>query len=114
MPAIEIPHLKMPLTVVDGRALAVEQDSDEEILQAAETVLRYEIGHRVDLPDFGLSDQAFRQGGADREEVREAIEAWEPRARPIVEDAEDGLEAAETLHDGIHALRAAIQGGQRG
>lgn len=102
--AVDIPHFRLPVQVHDGRFAVVEQDSLDEIGQCAETVLRYPLGHRLDLPDFGLSDQAFGMGGADMVEIGEAIETWEPRATSLV----DGLDEAESLEQGISQLRVTV------
>jgi phage baseplate assembly protein W len=78
-----IPHLRLPISFEAGSV--VEQDSEQEILQNVRVILMYERGQRVDLPRFGVSDQALRQGGADLDEIIKAIADWEPRAVPILE-----------------------------
>jgi phage baseplate assembly protein W len=79
----DIPHLRLPISFEAGSV--VEQDSEQEILQNVRVILMYERGQRVDLPRFGVSDQALRQGGADLDEIIKAIADWEPRAVPILE-----------------------------
>jgi hypothetical protein len=77
--AIEVPQLAVPFRIERGRALVVEQDSDAEVMQCVEAVLRYRPGHRLDLPEFGTRDQAHRQGGASMVELADAVERFERR-----------------------------------
>lgn len=81
----EIPRLALPFRVAGGRAAVVEQDSDQEVLQCVETVMRYRPGDRVAAPDFGVPDQAHQQGGADLVTVADRIEVWEPRVQSLAE-----------------------------
>jgi hypothetical protein len=85
MTDFDVPRLKMPLRYVGGRAELVEQDSDDEVAQCAEAIVRTPIGHRLDLPDFGIDDQAFRENGADLPGIGGAIERYEPRARTLLD-----------------------------
>jgi phage baseplate assembly protein W len=104
----EIPHLRFPLSVQNGRFEVVEQDSAEDYLQRVGSVLRYPLGLRVDLPDFGLSEQAFRPGGADVDEIRAAIETWEPDAPISIEEIQS-LAQAETSEMGVQALSVLVE-----
>jgi hypothetical protein len=70
---------------------AVEQDSDAEIAQCVYAVLATEQGQRLDLPDYGLPDQTFGEGGADLDAIREAAEEWEPRAEVLTDSEFDGI-----------------------
>lgn len=79
----DIPHLALPLRIVNGQAAVVEQDSDAEVLQCVEVVARYRPGDRVAAPDFGVPDQAHQQRGADLVTVADRIELWEPRVRAL-------------------------------
>lgn len=91
----EAPKLRVPFEMIQAggiRALTVAQDSTAEIVQCVYAILATEQGSRIDEPEFGVRDQAFRQGGADFEEMREAIARWEPRAREVLTDDQlDGL-----------------------
>jgi len=83
--AVLIPHLRVPLQLIGGSFSTVEQDSAQEIEIAVTNVMRYEPGWRPEAPEFGLPDQTFRQGGARPEEVREVINAHEPRVEALVD-----------------------------
>jgi hypothetical protein len=54
-------------------------------------VNRVEVGSRQEEPDFGVTDQAFRQNGADLEELEAVAGTWEPRASLLNEVAWDQL-----------------------
>jgi len=82
-----IPHLQMPLSFATGpdgpRMQVVEQDSDEELTQCVETILRYPLGFRQELPEFGITDPVMRENGADVQEMVRAVTEWEPRVSAI-------------------------------
>lgn len=77
-----VPHFSFPFRrLANGKTLAVvEQDTDDEVMDCVEVFLSTEQGERVELPDYGLPDQVFREGGVDMEQVHSQIEVWEPRA----------------------------------
>lgn len=84
-----IPHFALPFRfqthLGQARAVVNEQDSYEEIADCVQAVLSYERGTRVELPEFGIRDQTFRQGGVDKEEIERVISQWEPRADAVIE-----------------------------
>lgn len=92
--SVRIPHLSLPFRIVDGAAAVNEQDSVEEIVDCVEAILRCPQGHRVELPDFGLADQAFAQSGADPQIVEATVNRWEPRTRTIATVNPDALKDA--------------------
>lgn len=53
---------------------------DDEIMDCVEVLLSTERGERIELPDYGLPDQLFKEGGVDLQQVRAIIDTWEPRA----------------------------------
>jgi len=75
-----IPKLRLPLSFTDGRARLVEQDSQAEVEQCVEVILRTVAGERLERPDFGIPDFVHRQGGVDVDAVKAAIDRDEPRA----------------------------------
>lgn len=73
------PQFKIPFQMdSSGFIREVEQDTDEEILQNAVVVLRYRNGQRLELPEFGIPDQTFLQGGVNMDVIVGAIQRWEP------------------------------------
>lgn len=80
----QVPHIKLPLTLTGSGTSVVEQDSDEEIRQCVEMILRTQVGSRIEMPEFGIEDLAFsRSTDHIEEEVLRAVEEWEPRAGAI-------------------------------
>ena len=73
------------------KARTVDQDSKDEIAQCVYAILATEPGTRTELPEFGFASQLFRQGGVDLEELRQAVEEWEPRAQILTESEFEGL-----------------------
>lgn len=102
-------HLALPFRIVGTRAVAVDQDSDAEILQSVEVLMRYRPGDREAVPDFGVPGQAHRQGGADLVTVAERVELWEPRVRAVAESM--GLEVGGLLQQVRVKVQAAPQEG---
>lgn len=84
---IDTPHFKFPfkLTTDGTRAMVVEQDSDEEIMDCLEVLLSTQPGERIELPDYGVPDQAFRENGLDPVVVSDAVRQWEERAEIFIE-----------------------------
>lgn len=77
--------------VVPAKARTVEQDSKDEIAQCLFAIFATQPGDRTELPEFGLASQLFRMGGVDLDELREAVEEWEPRADVLTETEFEGL-----------------------
>ena len=75
----DIPRFRIPFEVTDGKARTVEQDSDRDVQQCVQAITSTETGSLTDLPEFGISDQAHRKGGADLAEIGDALSRWEPR-----------------------------------
>jgi phage baseplate assembly protein W len=82
----DIPHFSFPFRrTANGKTVeVVEQDMDDEILDCIEVLLTTERGERIELPDYGLPDPLFIQGGTSLEMVRQIIATWEPRANATV------------------------------
>lgn len=94
-------HFAFPFDVnSDGMIATVEQESDDEIAGCYAVILSWPLGTRDLLPDFGVDEQAFQQGGADLEEIRTALQVNETRAIPSL------TEDDEQLQDFIDTVRA--------
>jgi phage baseplate assembly protein W len=97
----DIPHFAIPFRIDGARgAIVNEQDSDEEITDCAETVLRYEIGQRPERPEFGIPDQTFAEPEPDVSLIQEALVRWEPRTNLIV-----GESVVDTIDELITKIR---------
>lgn len=98
---VNTPQLKFPMQMTaNGTVLLVEQDSFEDRVQNALICLRYARGQRTQLPEFGLPDQAMRQGGANLNEIVSSVLQWEPDVDPKIIEAiirDGGLEQTITV-----------------
>jgi phage baseplate assembly protein W len=75
-----IPHFALPFRIDGVRGAVVhEQDSEEEIMDCIETILRFDTGHRPERPEFGIPDQTFAMPEPDVTLVEAALVEWEPR-----------------------------------
>lgn len=70
----------------------VEQDSEDDVLNCVEVVLRTRIGERVELPDFGTPDITFLQQPISLQAIEAAITAGEPRSTQMLEQAPDKID----------------------
>lgn len=89
-----------------GPALVVEQDSDDDIEQCIEAIVRTIRGQRLELPDFGIADPVLQEGGPDIGDISRAIEHWEPRAHTVIDVSDDSAldQLATIIHIGIEEV----------
>jgi hypothetical protein len=74
----------------DGHIHEVEQRSLDEIAACVEVILRYPIGHRETLPEFGIPELTFRESMEEVSTVLAThIARWEPDARIFIEARPD-------------------------
>lgn len=86
-------RLVWPLTVTaEGNLATVEQDSDDDIRQCIEAIVRYRIGDRYDLPEMGMADPTFEELPIDLSAIREVLERHELRAHVLLEGGDELLE----------------------
>lgn len=80
---VRIPQFRTPFQMIGSTVAEVEQDSDREIDQCTEAVLRTPAGTRIEDPEFGRPDETFAQLPPDptADIYLTAIEQFEPRAR---------------------------------
>src|SRR5213596_2288974 len=81
----DVPHIALPIRYVNGHITTVEQDSNADIEQCIEVICSYIKGDREEAPEFGISDQTFREGGIDANVLKQEIEELEPRANTLLE-----------------------------
>ena len=97
----DIPHFAVPFRITGTSATVVEQDSDEDILACAETILRTPVGSRIEEPEFGMEDPTFTTDPAVIERVAiDALHEWEPRTTALAEAEIDDLIAKATVNLG--------------
>lgn len=107
---MKYPHFAYPFRFsrdVTGTHVVVhEQDSVDEVFDCVQVIVRYPVGFRKDLPEFGITDQVFQEGGLDLGLLQAEIYTWEPRS-----DAEIDQRIAES--DALSTVvRARIFGGE--
>lgn len=74
------PHFAIPFRLRGASgAVVTEQDTEEEILDCVETIVRYNVGHRPEKPDFGIPDPTFSHPSPDIGKIRDSVNTWEPR-----------------------------------
>lgn len=81
-----IPHFEQPFNFgpTGQSPLVCDQESREDILNCVENILRYTIGFREDMPEFGIPDFTFETMPIPLGQIIDAILKFEPRAAPIV------------------------------
>lgn len=85
----QAPHFAIPFKIGPvghgaPTALVTEQDSEEEVMDCIEVILRYETGYRIEKPSFGTPDLTFSEPAVDTSRIAEAVEEWEPRAEALI------------------------------
>lgn len=88
----DIPHLAVPLQVINGQFVTVEQDTDDEVAQCVRNICAFERGFRIEDPDFGIADPTFTTMPIDTDDIAIALEDYEDRAMVTIfqEIAPDG------------------------
>lgn len=88
------PHLSVPFRLAPSGAYVEvdDQDSPEEVRGCVYNILVTPLGHREELPEFGVVDPTFRTASATLEDVQAAVEQWEDRAPIVFEEDPDYLD----------------------
>jgi hypothetical protein len=81
----DIPHFAFPFRVDGGRVVVNEQDTSDDVVTCVVAVMLCPTGYRTELPEFGIDDPTFREGGPDQEAIATAIQRWEPRADALLQ-----------------------------
>jgi hypothetical protein len=76
-----ISHLAMPLQVINGRWVTVEQDTDEEVAHCVRNICAFERGFRIEDPNFGIADPTFNTMPINTADIANALEEYEDRAQ---------------------------------
>lgn len=104
---VTTPQLAFPLRFQGAAFAVVEQDTEEEIRASVETIVRYPIGTRPELPDFGVPDHTFQQGTQiDLAPILAAVARWEPRAATLAQTL------SITPDQLVRQVVLSVQGGQ--
>jgi phage baseplate assembly protein W len=79
----DVPHFSLPFRFASPQAAVSEQDSLDEIADCVLAILVTPQGYRVELPAFGIIDPTFSMRNVDLDELRIAVQTWEPRAGTV-------------------------------
>lgn len=88
----DIPHFALPFRVEYGAAVVNDQDTRDDVLACVLAILLCPTDYRAELPDFGIDDPTFREGGPDHDAIALALARWEPRADTLVSVDRDTLD----------------------
>jgi phage baseplate assembly protein W len=88
----DVPHFALPFRIENGGAVVNDQDTTDDVVTCVLAILLCPTGYRVELPEFGIDDPAFREGGPDAEAIAAAIQVWEPRADTLTSTQRDALD----------------------
>jgi phage baseplate assembly protein W len=102
------PHFALPFRINGEKgSVNCEQDSEEEILNCVETILRFPVGHRPERLEFGIPDLTFSENVADKRRIQSALNRWEPRLEMFVSEAE--IDKIDELIQRIYVEEAKIE-----
>ena len=87
-----VPHFAIPFRFSTPHAQEVEQDTQDEIAQCCEAVLRYPLDYRPELPEFGCPETAFQMEPLDLTTMQTQLDRWEPRAQSLVDEQDFDLD----------------------
>lgn len=80
-PKIALPFRRTP----DGKRIEVNEQGDfEDVASQVQITVMTRRGSRIENPDFGIPEQAFREGGADLDAVAAALDQWVPDADAVL------------------------------
>jgi phage baseplate assembly protein W len=87
---IDTPQLAYPFEISPtGAVREVEQGDIDEIAMSIEIILRYPLGYRDELPDFGIPELSFRESTEDIASILgDYVTRWESRAPLFIEERE--------------------------
>ena len=110
---VTVPHFSIPFRFLNQglgypTAAVNEQDSDVELRDCVEAILRYEVGSRPEKPDFGIEDPTFSSPRVNVSEIHDQVERWEPRAALHVSEA---ISSVDELVSQVLVKVQANQGG---
>lgn len=89
MVAVLTPHFDLPFRMVGGSFAVVEQDSQEDIANCVEAIVRTPFASIPDSPDFGVDDHSFDNQPIDTNALTAQILNQEPRATILIEEQTD-------------------------
>lgn len=90
---IHPPQFDLPFRLDGNDFATVPQDTEADIMNCVEAVMRYHPGQRAMLPEFGIRDLAFEVQPIDGAALIQAVSQHEPRAEIYVTSETDKFDA---------------------
>lgn len=87
--AVLVPHFDLPFRLSGTSFAVAEQDSEIDISNCVETIIRTPYGFRDDNPDFGLDDHTFENIPLAKEIIISQIQNQEPRSTILITENPD-------------------------
>lgn len=84
--AVLIPHFDLPFRFYGNSTAVVEQDSNEDIANCVEAILRTPSGTRDDVEQFGTDDLTFSNRPVNIDLLTSQILSQEPRAEILMRE----------------------------
>lgn len=84
----DTPQIALPFEILStGLVREVEQDTLDEIAMSVEACLRYPLGYRAELPEFGVPELTFQTSNSDLSAIMAShIARWEDRVPMLIEE----------------------------
>lgn len=87
---VTIPHFDLPFRFTPkGPVAVVQQNSQQDVRNCVEAVVRTEKGSRIFSPDFGIVDPTFAVYPVDLDEIQSQVVLNEPRATIVFSQSFD-------------------------
>jgi hypothetical protein len=77
--AVLVPHFDLPFRLKGSSFAVVEQDTEQDVENCAEAIIRTPYGFRDDITGFGLPDQTFQDQNLNKQLLKQIVETQEPR-----------------------------------
>jgi len=105
-PGIINPHFDMPFRMTGSGSFAVvEQDSEKDVMNCIEAILRTQIGSRFYVPNFGIEDPTFEVQPIDTIGIQQQILRNEPRAATTIKQS---LDIVDKLVDHVQIVEIGV------
>lgn len=90
--AVLVPHFDLPFRLSGTSFAVTEQDSERDIGNCVETIIRTPYGSRDDNPNFGLDDHTFENQPLAKDAIIAQIEDQEPRSTILITETPDKID----------------------
>jgi len=81
----DIPHLAYPIRFAGGYYATHQQGSMDAVITCVRNICAFEVGSRIERPDFGIPDPTLKVQPIDIGAIADAIAKWDPRVTAEIE-----------------------------